>query len=160
MHHTVDLDMILPMRMPKNAIKQNGSPASSLPIGRWQAYRNWVKAPSGAFVIHNALKNIALSPSANKPSRVGWNKRSGSTKQDKGHIQGSIAIDVHLDSPFAGELLLNKRFFLRLQAIGVLLQSVDFLSAVVSYRGDLLFRNRLLVEPLRLFHPTGLLCAE
>ncbi|NOX93291.1 MAG: hypothetical protein GXP18_12825 [Gammaproteobacteria bacterium] len=64
-------------------------------------------------------------------SRVGWNKRRGSTKRERDLFKARSVIDVDPDSPFAGELLLHMGFFLLFQAIGFLLQGV-FLSAVVS----------------------------
>ncbi len=60
-------------------------------------------------------------------SRVGWNKRSGSTKREGDIFKIWFVINVHLALPFDGEWL----FFIV-----------------------------LLVEPLRLFHPTGLFGVE
>ncbi len=59
-----------------------------------------------------------------RPPTVGWNKRSGSTKRERDLFRVRSVIDVDPDSPFAGELLLHKGFFLLFQDIGFLLQGV------------------------------------
>ena len=66
---------------------------------------------------------------ASKLNRVGWNKRSGSTKRERDLFKVRSVIDV--DSPFAGERCCIKSFFLLCQAIDFLLQGI-FLSVVVS----------------------------
>ncbi len=38
-------------------------------------------------------------------NRVGWNKRSGSTKRERSLFNVRLIIDVDPDLPFAGELL-------------------------------------------------------
>ncbi len=76
---------------------------------------------------------------------------------EKGYIQGSTAIDVCLDSPFAGESL-HEGFIFPVSDKRFLLQV--FLSAVVMTEVICCFFNSILVEPLRLFHPTVLRCVE
>jgi len=85
-------------------------------------------------------------------SWVGWNKRSGSTKWEREMFKVLSAIEVCLGSPFSGELLLHKGFFLLFQAIRFLLQDFDFFVSGREHSGDVLFLvacwwNRWLVPP-------------
>jgi len=98
------------------------------------------------------LKGIAV-----RLSRVGWNKRSGSAKRERDIFKVRSTIGVHLESPFAGESLLYEDFFLPFEAVGFLLQGGCPRSWA---RRRFIVPYSLLVEPLRLFHPTVLRCAE
>jgi hypothetical protein len=87
-------------------------------------------------------------------SRVGWNKRSGSTKWERDISKARSAIDIYLDPLFGDELLLHVGFFLLLSDNRVFIAECFFVSGC-KHRGDLLFLHSPLVEPLRLFHPTA-----
>jgi len=84
-------------------------------------------------------------------SWVGWNKRSGSTQRER-DIKVRSVIDAYLESPLAGEPLLHEGFFTCFKRSGCWFFCQWWWAQrlfVLSYR--------LLVEPLRLFHPTVLL---
>jgi len=87
-------------------------------------------------------------------NRVGWNKRSGSTKWERDISKARSTIDIYFDLPFVGESLLHVGFFLLLSDNRVFIAGYFFVSGR-KHRGNLLFFHSPLVEPLRLFHPTA-----